>query len=131
MIDVTSEQLNIQITDQALKQIQLIKTNDYTVADMIFRLKIDGKGCSGFDYALGFTPAHPEDLIHTITSDTGNLELHIDPFSAFYCKEGMIDFILDIQNNEEGFHFENLNEKSYRGKFFKDESKAPIMKELS
>ncbi len=127
-----TNKLDIQVSNQAFDQIQLIKSNDYTLDDMVFRLKIDGKGCSGFDYAMGFSPIHPEDVVLAIKKadeqDGQNIEIYIDPFTAFYCRRGKIDFILDIKNSEEGFHFENFDEKNFRGKFFKDETKTPDFK---
>ena len=51
----------IQISKEALSQIKLIKENDYTVEGLHFRISIDGKGCNGFDYALGFHQKNDDD----------------------------------------------------------------------
>jgi iron-sulfur cluster assembly accessory protein len=132
MIDVTIEEIKIEMTKSAFKQIELIHENDYTLSAQFFRLQIDGKGCNGFDYALGFSQKHQDDLVHTISRDGQTVSILLDPFTAFYCKTGEIDYILDLENSAEGFHFQNNSEKQYRGKFFKDESKAPkeIINEL-
>ena len=53
---------------------------------------------------------------------------HIDPFTAYYCQSGEVDYILNIEKEVEGFHFENKNEKNHRGKFFKNEDKTPKFK---
>lgn len=127
-IDISVEELSITITPNAIEQISLIQENDYTIQDQVFRLQIDGKGCGGFDYALGFTQTHPDDLIYKVSSNDKSLTISIDPFTAFYCKSGVIDYIFDIEKKVEGFHFENLNEKDHRGKFFKNESKVPKLK---
>jgi Fe-S cluster assembly iron-binding protein IscA len=128
MIDISASDLNITITTDAFNQIKLIQDNDYTIQDQVFRLKIDGKGCNGFDYALGFTEAHPDDLKYTFNQGDSAITFNIDPFTAYYCKLGKVDYISNVKKMVEGFHFENLNEKDHRGKFFKNESKVPTLK---
>ncbi|MBD65508.1 MAG: hypothetical protein CME62_09895 [Halobacteriovoraceae bacterium] len=122
---MTQNDIKINITENALAQISLIKEHDYTVADMEFRLKIDGKGCGGFDYALGFTPKEKDDIVLEKKLNEKIIHIHIDPFTAFYCQEGELDYIQDFEVDREGFQFINSNEKSYRGKFFKNETKLP------
>lgn len=129
-IDISIKDLSLSITKDAFNQIKLIQENDYTISNQIFRLKIDGKGCNGFDYALGFSDAHPEDLQYIFKQDDSSIVFHIDPFTAFYCQKGSIDYISDVTKGMEGFHFENLNEKNHRGKFFKNESKVPTIKTI-
>ncbi|MCO4755071.1 MAG: hypothetical protein KC478_11360, partial [Bacteriovoracaceae bacterium] len=53
------------------------------------------------------------------------VKIILDPFTAHYCKEGSLDFLLNPKSNEDGFVFINFNEEKYHGKFFKDESMAP------
>lgn len=125
MIDISVEQLNIEMTELAAKQLGNIIENDYTLEGLVFRLKIKGKECHGFTYALGFTTPHADDLVYK----TQNMTIHIDPFTAFYCRDGLIEYLFDLETDEEGFFFENKNEKQYRGKFFKNEALAPVMKE--
>ncbi len=117
--------IDIKFTQDAIDQLGIIIENDYTFENMIFRLKIDGKGCNGFDYALGFTEKFDGDINVIIPNTDDKLSYYIDPFTAFYSKKGVVDFVQDIENDSQGFIFENDNEKQYRGKFFKDESKAP------
>ena len=117
------EDININFTKEAINQLILIKENDFTIGDKVFRIKIDGKGCGGFDYALGFHEKNDEDL--EIKIEGTDLTFIMDPFTAHYGKNGSVNYITDFENNVEGFRFENKNEKNYRGKFFKDESKLP------
>jgi iron-sulfur cluster assembly accessory protein len=111
----------INITQRALDQIKLVLENDYTLNENTLRLTIDGKGCNGFDYAIGFDKKTEEDFI----IEFNGFDLAIDKFCSYYCQDGEIDYLLDIKNDVEGFLFSNLAEKKYRGKFFKDESKTP------
>ena len=116
---------HIDITDRAFDQFQLIQENDFTLEGKSIRLSIDGKGCGGFDYALGFDEKKEGDQILKLVKNGQSLELLVDAFASFYAQEGLIDFILDTERDTDGFIFENKNEKNFRGKFFKDESQTP------
>lgn len=129
MIDIELEQINIEITPEAARQIVLIKENDFTIGEGDLRLKVDGKGCGGFEYAVGFTDAHDDDLKYCKQIEGMDIQMLIDPFTAHYCQNGKLDYLFDKFNNEDGFIFVNHNEKTYRGKFFKDESLLPGMKD--
>ena len=70
----------------------------------VLRIAIQGGGCSGFEYALGFDRG----------AQTGDheLEFHgvtvvVDPFSAPYLQGSSIDFLEGLQ--ESGFKIENPN----------------------
>ena len=121
-IKVDIEDIKLKFSTTAKEQIKLILKNDHTLKGQVFRMQIDGKGCGGFDYALGFTTPEENDLKLPISED---LFFHIDPFTAYYCKEGLIDFILDPAQDIEGFSYINPSEKQYRGKFFKNEEMVP------
>jgi iron-sulfur cluster assembly accessory protein len=70
----------------------------------VLRVAIQGGGCSGFEYALGFDRG----------AQAGDHELEfygvtvvIDPFSAPYLQGSTIDFLEGLQ--ESGFKIENPN----------------------
>lgn len=121
MIKVSVNELKITLGQEAIKQIKLIILNDFKLENQVFRLQISGKGCHGFDYSIGFTDPLDDDLI--LTKD--GVQLSIDPFTAFYSKEGVIDYLCIEDTNEEGFIFTNKNQNNYRGKFFKNETTLP------
>ena len=123
-INISLEEVNIEFTKSARAQLELILQNDYTLTEQVFRLQISGKGCHGFDYSIGFTEPQIDDMIYLVHGCA--LKLSIDPFTAFYCKDGTIDYVLDHNSEAEGFSFENSNQKNYRGKFFKKEETLPI-----
>ena len=125
MTPTNRNDFNIQISRAALEQIKLIKENDYTLDKEKFRLKIGGKGCDGFTYETGFSTPLDDDL-QLVFED---VIVILDPFTAHYCKEGSLDFLLNPKSNEDGFVFINFNEEKYHGKFFKDESMAPPLPE--
>ena len=70
----------------------------------VLRIAIQGGGCSGFEYALGFDRG----------AQAGDVELEfhgvkvvVDPFSAPYLKGSTIDFLEGLQ--ESGFKIDNPN----------------------
>jgi Fe-S cluster assembly iron-binding protein IscA len=119
--------IKLFVTDSAVRQIQLMQENDYTLEGLKFRIKIGGKGCEGFTYDTGFSEPHPDDLVVTLKypSIGYQLEILMDPFTAYYTQESTLDYLLDPNSNEEGFVLNNSAQGQHRGKFFKDESKLP------
>ena len=47
---ITAQDIKIFVTDSAVRQIQLMQENDYTLEGHSFRIKIGGKGCEGFTH---------------------------------------------------------------------------------
>jgi Fe-S cluster assembly iron-binding protein IscA len=119
--------ISLLVTDSAVRQIQLMQENDYTLEGLRFRIKIGGKGCGGFTYDTGFSEHHPDDLIieQQFPLINFNLKILMDPFTAFYTQCATLDYLLDPASNEEGFVLTNAADGQHKGKFFKDESKLP------
>lgn len=121
MNTVTPQDINISLDPEAANQLKLMQEHDYTLKDKVFRLKIGGKGCDGFTYDLGWSAPHPDDVVKELAH---NVKLHMDPFTAFYCQEGAINYHFDPEGDE-GLTFTNHRQEEYHGKFFKDESTVP------
>lgn len=124
---ISASDVKLFVTDSAVRQIQVMQENDYTLDGLSFRIKIGGKGCEGFTYDTGFSEKHSDDLVITQDYPLINFKLSIlmDPFTAFYTQELTLDYLLDTSNNEEGFIVNNAADGQHRGKFFKDEAKLP------
>lgn len=119
---------NVQFTERALKEIELMVQNDFTLKDKHFRISISGKGCDGFDYSAGFTNRDPKDTILEISGESQKLLVLLDPFASYYLKDVSIDFIQDFENDDEGFYIQNNNQEEYSGKFWKDSpEKVPTL----
>jgi len=76
----------------------------------VLRVAIQGGGCSGFEYALGFD--------RSAQQGDHELEFHgvkvvVDPFSAPYLQGSTIDFLEGLQ--ESGFKIDNPNVASACG----------------
>ena len=124
---IVASDLKLFVSDSAVRQIQLMQENDYTLDGLSFRIKIGGKGCGGFTYDTGFSEFHQDDLVIETDYPLINFKLKvlIDPFTAFYTMDSTLDYLLDPTNNEEGFVITNAADGDHKGKFFKDESKLP------
>jgi Fe-S cluster assembly iron-binding protein IscA len=109
----------LKLSSIALDQLVLMLKHDYTLADKVFRLSIDTKGCDGFTYAAGFTEKNKNDLLISFEHHKVNITMALDPFAAEYMKFIEIDYCQDFKNNQEGFTVKNRDENSYRGKFWK------------
>ena len=90
------------VTEAAATKIKQLISEEEDVS--VLRVAIQGGGCSGFEYALGFDRG-------AIEGDSV-LELHgvtvvVDPFSAPYLQGSTVDFLETIQ--EAGFKIDNPN----------------------
>lgn len=131
MLPINEKEIKIDLTAAAFEQINLIAQNDYTLEGLSFRLKIDGKGCDGFTYATGFSEINDDDINLIFEHKTKKIKILIDPFTSFYCKEGILDYLLNARESEDGFSFINNNEANYHGKFFEDGVLVPPTKKES
>jgi len=77
---------------------------------VVLRVAIQGGGCSGFQYGLGFDSSAAEGDIEL---ELEGVPVVIDPFSAPYLRGTTIDFLNTIQ--ESGFKIENPNAVSSCG----------------
>ena len=71
---------------------------------LVLRLAIQGGGCSGFQYGLGFDSGSAEGDIEL---ELEGVRVVVDPFSAPYLRGATVDFLNTIE--ESGFKIENPN----------------------
>jgi iron-sulfur cluster assembly accessory protein len=100
----------VSLTEDAADKIKELMAEEPEGDASVVRVAVQGGGCSGFQYALGFDRG-PQDGDH-------ELELHgvtvvVDPFSAPYLKGAQIDFLNGLQ--ESGFKIDNPNASSACG----------------
>ena len=94
----------LSLTPVAAAKIKQLLAEEPDGDSLVLRVAIQGGGCSGFQYGLGFDSGAAE----------GDIELHlegvdvvVDPFSAPYLQGSTVDFLNTIQ--ESGFKIENPN----------------------
>ena len=78
----------------------LAEENDET---LVLRVAIQGGGCSGFQYGLGFDSVADGD----VELELEGVPVVVDPFSAPYLRGTTIDFLNTI--SESGFKIDNPN----------------------
>jgi iron-sulfur cluster assembly protein len=94
----------IDLTPRAAEKIKELQTQEPGGDADVLRVAVQGGGCSGFEYALGFDRGAQE--------GDHELEMHgvrvvVDRFSAPYLQGASIDFLDGLQ--ESGFKIENPN----------------------
>jgi iron-sulfur cluster assembly protein len=106
----TSETTLVTLTERAAEKVRGLMASEPAGEAEVLRVAIQGGGCSGFEYALGFDRgAQAGDSV---------LEFHdvtvvVDPFSAPYLQGSTIDFLEGLA--ESGFKIENPNAVSACG----------------
>jgi iron-sulfur cluster assembly protein len=100
----------LSLTEAAAVKVKQLMAEEPEGEAAVLRVAIQGGGCSGFQYGLGFDRGSQE----------GDLELQlhgvpvvVDPFSAPYLKGAEIDYVDSIQ--AAGFAISNPNASSSCG----------------
>jgi iron-sulfur cluster assembly protein len=98
----------ISLTPAAAVKIRELMEGEEDVA--VLRVAIEGGGCSGFQYGLGFDRG-PVEGDHDFVCE--GVRVVVDPFSAPYLSGATVDYLETIQ--ESGFKIENPNAVSSCG----------------
>jgi iron-sulfur cluster assembly accessory protein len=99
-----SETTVVTLTARAAEKISGLMAQEPAGEAEVLRVAIQGGGCSGFEYALGFdrgTQAGDHEL------EFHGVKVVVDPFSAPYLPGSPIDFLEGLQ--ESGFKIDNPN----------------------
>ena len=98
----------VSLTPAAAVKIRDLMATEEDVS--VLRVAIEGGGCSGFQYGLGFDRGAQEGD-HEF--DCEGVTVVVDPFSAPYLAGARVDYLETIQ--ESGFKIENPNAVSSCG----------------
>ena len=94
----------VTITESAASKIRELMAEDAEEEVSVLRIAIEGGGCSGFQYALGFDRG-PQDGDNEI--EMNGVKVVIDPFSAPYLTGSEIDYVDALMGA--GFAINNPN----------------------
>jgi iron-sulfur cluster assembly accessory protein len=94
----------LSLTDAAASKIRELMSGEPAGEAEVLRVAIQGGGCSGFQYGLGFDRGAVEDDLEFVSA---GVRVVVDPYSAPYLKGATVDFINAIQ--EAGFKIDNPN----------------------
>jgi len=92
----------VSLTPAAAVKIRALMEEDAEVS--VLRVAIEGGGCSGFQYGLGFDRGAQEGD-HAFECE--GVAVVVDPFSAPYLSGSRVDYLETIQ--ESGFKIDNPN----------------------
>jgi iron-sulfur cluster assembly accessory protein len=100
----------VTLTESAATKIRELQAEEPAGEAEVLRIAVQGGGCSGFQYALGFDRG-PQDGDSEL--DVHGVSVVVDPFSAPYLKGAEIDYVDSIQ--AAGFAINNPNATSSCG----------------
>ena len=100
----------LSLTPTAAVKIRELMAEEPDGETTVLRVAIQGGGCSGFQYGLGFDSGSAEGDIEL---ELEGVRVVVDPFSAPYLQGATIDFLTGLQ--ESGFKIDNPNAASSCG----------------
>jgi iron-sulfur cluster assembly accessory protein len=100
----TTETPVLTLTETAATKVKELMAEEPEGEVGVLRVAVQGGGCSGFEYALGFDE---QALEGDVTAEQHGVQIVVDPFSAPYLDGAIIDLV--TLGDEEGFSIENPN----------------------
>jgi iron-sulfur cluster assembly protein len=102
--------VQLVLTPVAAAKVKQLMAEEPDAGSLVLRVAIQGGGCSGFQYGLGFDSG-PAEGDHELSLEGVNVV--VDPYSAPYLRGATIDFLNGLQ--ESGFKIDNPNAVSSCG----------------
>lgn len=93
----------VMLTERAARQVREIKKNESLDEELYLRVAVEGGGCSGLSYKLGFDIRTEKDKV----VESQGLEIIIDPKHLMYLEGIQIDYPDGL--DARGFTFDNPN----------------------
>ncbi len=100
----TVEETLVTLTESAATKIKQLMAEEPAGEAEVLRVAIQGGGCSGFQYGLGFDRGVVDGDLEL---DQHGVRVVVDPFSAPYLRGAVVDFVDGLQ--ESGFKIDNPN----------------------
>jgi len=107
--------INIKVTESAIKEFKkaLEESSDQSSEESLVRVSVQGGGCSGFTYGLGFVDQSDVKPEEDIVEEFDGLKVVVDKKSLLYLDGTTIDWVESL--NQRGFKFDNPNAKKTCG----------------
>jgi iron-sulfur cluster assembly protein len=93
----------VSLTPLAAEKVKELMAED-PEESLVLRVAIQGGGCSGFQYGLGFDAGAVDD---DVVTEQHGVTVVVDPYSAPYLRGAVVDFLSGLQ--ESGFKIDNPN----------------------
>jgi len=101
--DVNIDQDPVALTERAARQVREIKKKESLDEELYLRVAVEGGGCSGLSYKLGFDIKTDEDKV----VESQGMDIIIDPKHLMYLEGIVIDYPDGL--DARGFTFDNPN----------------------
>lgn len=104
--------IDLKVTDAAVKEFKraLAETDG---SESVVRVSVQGGGCSGFTYGLGFVPESDISPEGDVVEEFDGLKVAVDKKSLIFLDGATIEWVDDL--NHRGFKFANPNAKKSCG----------------
>ena len=109
MSDVKESESLLSVTEDAAKQVGVVRSKEPENSAKTLRLFVEEGGCSGLQYGMVFDEKRDDDLALEFFGET----VLVDNFSANYLRGAVVDYH-DALNNA-GFKIKNPNAKQSCG----------------
>jgi iron-sulfur cluster assembly accessory protein len=100
----TSQTAELSLTERAAVKVKALMAQEPAGEAEVLRVAIQGGGCGGFEYALGFDRGAADG---DSEAEFYGVRVVVDPASAPYLKGATVDFVESLQ--ESGFKIDNPN----------------------
>ena len=97
--------MSITITETAAQEIKRVMEDQSMPEGTVLRIGVNGGGCSGFQYALGFDET--TDTARDHISEQHGVQVAVDKKSELFLDGTTVDFYSGLEKR--GFTFENPN----------------------
>lgn len=98
-----SELIPVSLTERAAKQVRKIRESEDLEEGLYLRVAVEGGGCSGLSYKLGFDIRTDDDELF----ESQDLDIVVDPKHLMYLDGIVIDYPDGL--DARGFTFDNPN----------------------
>jgi len=100
----TTQTKTVTLTERAAEKVRALMALEPAGEAEVLRIAVQGGGCGGFEYALGFDRgAVDEDEL----LEFHGIQVVVDPASARYLRGARVDFVESLK--ESGFKIDNPN----------------------
>jgi len=99
----------IKLTENAVEQVKRSSDKIPSARGKLFRVYVEGGGCSGMQYGFSFDEKKEDDLVVRF----GDVQVLVDPQSILYLKGSIVDYVEDLKGS--GFTVKNPNSKGSCG----------------
>ena len=109
MSEATQTELLLTVTEDAARQVGIVRSKEPKNADKTLRVFVEEGGCSGLQYGMVFDEKRDDDHALEFFGET----VLVDNFSADYLRGAVVDYHGGL--NDAGFKIRNPNAKQSCG----------------